>query len=341
MSASRIEIHSTGGYNYYTIDTGAKRYVIGGVPERYAKEYVKTAAAQDAVVLLTSNPEFSGGMEALLDARPDMEVYGGSAALRNIKEIVNRRVNERLIKDSMTQNGLKFLITPGLHWVDSVMVIYGGALFSGQLFSGGAGAERYFNERLAVNRGFVINALDSLDNEDIHTVYPAYGGGAAPDILQKCRAWAAMPEQKQKRAVVIYSSRFGYTRALAERAAQRLSAACDTRIFDAEAADAAELTAAINNADMLAVGTRTEDRNAPKCIWDAICGADLMNRRGRPYFVFGSFGWAGDGIKLVDSTLRAMGMKQLAKPVEVLLKPTDKDFERIEKAAELVIKYEN
>ena len=62
MSADNIKKYSTGGYNWYILDTDAKKYAIGGVPERYAGEYIKTAAAADAVVLLTANPEFSGGL---------------------------------------------------------------------------------------------------------------------------------------------------------------------------------------------------------------------------------------------------------------------------------------
>ena len=109
MSANNIRVYIAAGYNYYSADTGAKKYMIGCVPERYAAEYARAAADIDAVILLTSDPEFSGGLAALIDSRPDIEIYGGSAALRNIKEIVNRSVNERLIKDGMTENGLKFL----------------------------------------------------------------------------------------------------------------------------------------------------------------------------------------------------------------------------------------
>ena len=91
MSADNIKKHSIGGYSFYIVDTDTKKYVIGGVPERYADEYIITAAAADAVVLLTANPEFSGSLSALLELKPDMEIYGGSAALRNIKEILNTR----------------------------------------------------------------------------------------------------------------------------------------------------------------------------------------------------------------------------------------------------------
>ena len=339
MSADNIKKYSTGGYNWYILDTGAKRYAIGGVPERHAGEYIKSAAA-DAAILLTADPEFSGGLAALLELKPDMEIYGGSAALRNIKEILNRPVNERLVKDDMTENGLRFLITPGLHWVDTIMVMYEGALFSGQLFSGGAEAESYYKERLAVNRGFVAGALERLGSAEISVIYPAYGGEAEADIIKKYRGYAAAAEENEKRlAVIIYSSRFGYTKALAEHAEAALKKTCAVEIYDAEKTERAALTAAVNAADMLAVGTRTEDRNAPRCIWDAITGIDLMNRRGRPYFVFGSFAWAGDGIRLIDRTLTAMGMRQAAKPVDVLLKPTAADMERMDKAAKVLINF--
>ena len=336
MSADNIKKYSAEGYNWYVLNTGAKKYAIGGVPERYAGEYIKSAAAADAAILLTANPEFSGGLAALLEIKPDMEIYGGSAALRNIKEILNRSVNERLIKDDMTENGLRFLITPGLHWVDTIMAEYGGALFSGQLFSGGAEAESYYNERLAVNRGFVADALERLCNADISVILPAYGGEARADIIKKYRRYAAK-EDKKRLAVIIYSSRFGYTKELAEHLKNALGKTCAVEIYDAEKTERAVLTAAINTADMLAVGTRTSDRNAPRCIWDAITGIDLMNRRGRPYFVFGSFAWAGDGIRLIDRTLTAMGMRQAAKPVDVLLKPTYADMERMDKAVKALL----
>ena len=83
---------------------------------------------------------------------------------------------------------------------------------------------------------------------------------------------------------------------------------------------------------MLIIGTKTINRNAPQKVWDIVTSLDLVNKRSMPYFVFGSFGWAGDGIKLIDKTLQAMGMKQASKPVEVLFAPSDKDFEQMDKA---------
>lgn len=335
MSANSIVAHSAGGYNFYTLISGGKSFVIGGVPEQYKEQYINIAAECDAVILLTSKPEFTGGMDALLEIKPDIAVYGSPAALRNIKEIVNRSVNERLIKDCMEEGGIRFHVTPGLDWVDTVMAVFDGALFSGQAFSSGAdGAVGYYKSRLAVNRGFVLSALDRLAGEDISVIYPACGKAQEPaEAFKAYRKWSEAPECERHRAVVIYSSEYGYTRSLANRAAKALSGQYETAIFDADSCDMNAAVSAVNAADAIAVGTRTINRNAPQSIWDIITRIDTVNKRGTPYFVFGSFGWAGDGIKLVDKTLAAMGLRKAAKPVEVLFRPAEKDFEKLDKAA--------
>ena len=341
LSANEIKAYGFGGYNVYRINSGGKSYIIGGVPERYAEQYIETAAECDAVILLSAKPEFVGGMDRLLERRPDIEVYGSPAALRNIKEIVNRPVIERLIKDGMTEADLKFHITPGLDWVDTVMVTACGALFSGQAFSSGAdGMKAYYDERLAVNRGFVLSALDRLKGEDISVIYPAYGKERTAEAFNEYRRWSAEHRRDNKRAAVIYSSGYGYTKMLAERAAEALGRVSDVSVFDVGDCDIMAAVEALNAADLIAVGTNTINRNAPQGIWDVITRTDTVNKRGTPYFTFGSFGWAGDGIKLTDKTLSAMGLRRAAKPVEVLFRPTEKDLEKIDKAVEELIDYE-
>lgn len=66
---------------------------------------------------------------------------------------------------------------------------------------------------------------------------------------------------------------------------------------------------------------------------------DLVSKRAMPYFVFGSFGWAGDGVKLIDKTLCAMGMCRARKPFEVLLAPKQEDFCEMEKAVHTVMEF--
>ena len=324
MSANNI---SVAGYNFYTVETNGRKYIIGGVPKEQKDIYIAEAKDASAIVLITSNPGFCGGVGEVVKENPDIEVYATPAGLRNIKEIINRDINEKLIKDGMELDGLKFIITPGLPWVDTVSVIYGNTLYSGELFSGD---ENYYREHLGINRDFVISALDRLSGFEFDTICPAVGEVKrdTETAFSDYRAFTKTETTTKKRVSVIYSSRYGFTKSLAEYAKDKLDTEFEVYLSDAENAD----KNIVDKSDMLIIGTNTINRNAPQKVWDIITGLDLVNKRGMPYFVFGSFGWAGDGIKLIDKTLQAMGMKQATKPVEVLFAPSDKDFEQMDKA---------
>ena len=359
MSASNINdklsVHSCGGYNFYSVISEGKKYIIGGVPKGYSEIYINEAKFADALIFLTSKPEFCGGLDELLEYRPDIKIYASSAALRNIRETVNREFNEGLIKDMSHMGEITFLITPNLHWVDSCMAIVSDVLISGEMFSGfdgsAVGLKNYFDRHLAVNKTFVLSALDRIEKFDINTICPAYGMicpqgeqciSALPhELFDKYREWLYVPEKEKISAVVVYSSEYGFTASLGEYAADLLREKCDVSVFDLKKADTKEAATAVNNADMLLVGTNTINRNAPVEIWEVITRIDTVNKRGITYFVFGSFGWAGDGIKLTDKTLSALGLKQVSKPVEVLLKPKDEDFVNIRKAVDKIIEYTN
>jgi flavorubredoxin len=351
LSVDNINIHTEDGYNFYSVTAEGRTVLIGGVPKRLSESYIRAARAADALVLLTSKPEFTGGLEQVLNENPDIEIYASSAGLRNIKEIVNGSINEKLIKDGSELFGIRFFIMPNLQWVDTITALYNGVLFSGELFSGfdgsAVGLKREFDNRLAVNGEFVKSALERLESEKIDAVYPALGmtcpqgsvcmSALPTELFDVYRKWCA--KRQEEKTVIVYSSEYGFTKSLAERLTEKLKSELDVDIFDVSSAKTEDIISALNNAEAIIVGTNTINRNAPKKIWDAVTGIDLVNKRGTPYFVFGSFGWAGDGIKLMDKALSSMAMRQITKPVEVLFKPAEEDFAKMDKAAERIISY--
>ena len=80
------------------------------------------------------------------------------------------------------------------------------------------------------------------------------------------------------------------------------SCAFDVKEYDvAEIND--EMITALHSADALVFGTPTINRNAVKPVWDIISSIDLVNMKNKPCFVFGSYGWGGEGIQLVYNHL--------------------------------------
>ncbi len=340
MSADKIKdgvsAYRCGEDRYYTVDTGGRKTIIGGTEGEY------TAEAEDAaaVVLLTSKPDSSASLSGLLKKRADIDVYASAAGLRNIKEIVNSDVNEMLIKDGSAPgelNGIEFSVTPGLPWMDSVTAMYNGILFSGELFSGFDGSwesfDGYYKENLSVNIDFVRAALEKLKGKRTDVICPSKGevltGEDVGEAFRRYEDLTRIVQKNERTAVILYASRYGCTREMAECAAGVLRHGFKTVLIDVYSETREYASAAAASADVLLVGTHTINRNAPVQIWDAVTSLDLVNKRRVPYLVFGSYGWAGDGIKLIHKTLSAMGMKAAAKPVEVLFKPDENDLGKL------------
>lgn len=330
LSASKISEnvtqHSVGNYNFYSIVTPKGKHVIGGVPQPFGSEYIKQAQDAVSIILLTSKPEFCGGVGEVIAKNPQVKVYATPAGLRNIKEIINADVNENVIKDLSQLDGIQFVTAPNLPWVDTCLAVYDGVLFSGELFSGD---EEYYKSHLAVNPTFVASAINRVKAISPQKICPSVGSVYDVDkVLGEYESYTRQDTREKPLVSIIYSSEYGFTKSLAEHAKIRLGKSVDVYFSSAVEAD----KSVVNKSDALIIGTNTINRNAPKPVWDIVTCLDLVNKRQMPYFVFGSFGWAGDGIKLIDKTLQAMGMKQVSKPVETLFAPAEKDFDQLEKA---------
>lgn len=337
------------GFNSYKIADGTHRIIIGCLPAEASDTYVREASDADAVIMLTSKPQLAGSLDALLEEAPDITVCGSAACLRNLKEITGRELQEQLIKDSSELYGLHFIATPNMHWPDTVMAIYGDVLFSGEAFSGfdgsAVGLKRFYDSTLAVNRSFVHNTTERLMGMGIRVICPSYGltcpqgtecvSAVSDEVFAKYLKWSEQPKRGERpRAAIVYASTSGYTRLLAQRAAEALTA-CDTVMVDVYADNGG--AEAINNADIMLIGTHTINRNAPKEIWDAVTGIDMINKRGMPYVVFGSHGWGGDGVRIIDKTLRAMGMRCAARAIDAILKPTEKELLQMDEAVKTLL----
>lgn len=255
-------------------ETGSGILYIGGVDEIDAEQCAENGAG---VVLLSARPEYYGALLRVLEINPDIPIYATAASLRSIKEILNRKINERLIKNNMVIDEYEFRIRPSVSWIDSVEVYKDGEL--------------------------VISEPEEIaDCDDIKT--PA--------------------------AFIVYASRYGFTKHLAETAAAELADSYNVILKNAYKMTDDDYKL-MNSADILLIGTHTINRNAPECIWKMIASIDAARKRGMNYLVFGSYGWAGDAIDLINSALKEMGMRPVSKPVRALFNPKDEDIEKMRK----------
>ena len=62
---------------------------------------------------------------------------------------------------------------------------------------------------------------------------------------------------------------------------------------------------ALEQADVLLIGTPTIQRDAPPHVWHALSLISSVTPNTRTAAVFGSFGWSGEAVKMVEDRLAA------------------------------------
>ncbi|MEG2987622.1 MAG: FprA family A-type flavoprotein, partial [Lachnospiraceae bacterium] len=121
-------------YNSYVV-RGEKTAVIETAHADYGKEFLANieeilpAEKVDYVILNHTEPDHTGSLVTLLDVNPEIEVYGTVAAIRNVEAITNRKLNSHSVKTGEILDlgqgiTLEFIVSPNLHWPDSMFTYF-------------------------------------------------------------------------------------------------------------------------------------------------------------------------------------------------------------------------
>lgn len=349
---------AVGANNNAYLVMGEKTALIDTVSAELSQEYIKNIeeilpiSEIDYLVCNHSEPDKSGAVRRVLELNPNIEVIGTIAAIKNLKEITNMTFNEHIAKDGASLdlgNGteLQFCIVPNLNWPDT-MVTYetqSRTLFSCDMFSSYCDCEddngyenalkEYYNRFLSHFKGFVQRGIEKISSFDIQLICVGYGT-VIEEYISKVMAdyknWSIAAESDIKTVSVFYSSRYGNTAKMADVIEHTLKKnGFNVKMLDEVNDDTAET---LNNSDAIIFGTSTENKNAPAQIRNAVARLSPMSVKGKPYFVFGSYGWSGEGIQLVNDALKLLKMKPFEKPFSVYFAPSDKDIDELNEYTE-------
>lgn len=339
-------------YNSYIV-RGEKCAMIDTAPDKCSGYIAKLPEDKiDYLICTHSEPDLSGNVLNILKRNLDATVVGSIAALRNLKQILNCDFKEQVIKENMcidlgNDMILNFINIPNLHWPDTAAVCVNKILFSGDLFASHycedaikdldiwnpsslkTAQKIYFENTFLPFKNFVQTALKKISDLEIEMICPSHGPVIcnAGSLISRYRVWSMPNITETKTAAVVYASAHGYTRKLAETAEEMFeSHGFDVTIFDAAICNAEEVVSAVNESDVFILGTPTINRNAAKPIWDIVTSIDMLGCKDKPCFVFGSYGWGGEGVQLIHNCLKAMKLNVFEKPFTCILKPSSDEL---------------
>ena len=351
-------------YNAFLL-TGEKNVLIDTVHADFWEEYraniesVLPLSQIDYLIMNHNEPDHSGGLAKLLEHCPNLTVFATQAGKRFLEDITNLPFPCTVVKQGdkldLGDRTLEFIPAPFLHWSDSMFTwspkdrVLFTCDFLGTHFCEPTlmdttihypsaymdQVKNYFDCIFHPFKPYVRAGLDKIDAlspapQLICTSHGPCLSEKIDEIKSLYRAWSTPEEHGRKLAAVLYCSAYGCTQALAHKVAQTLEElGLDVEERDLTFTDPAESAHLANTCDLLALGSPTINRDAPKVVWDLLASIDAINTKGRAALAFGSYGWSGEAVEMLHTRLRQLKFTVGDEGFRTRFTPTAQDLESV------------
>lgn len=351
-------------YNSYFIDA-EKKAVIDTVKEGYWPSFKeKLLALTDPgeikyIICSHTEPDHSGSLLHLLELAPDAIVVGTGQALTYLGEMVDTPFQSLKVKDGdvidLGNKKLKVIGAPNLHWPDSMYTYLeeDGLLFTCDSFGAHYANEKmmddlvedfteafdyYFDVILKPYSKFLLKAIEKILPLPMEVICPGHGpilrSGWKEKIERSTRLASQYLDdtQKNNRVLVAYISAYGYTREMANQIAKglRKSGNLEVDLLDIETVLLGDLEEHVVLADGIIVGSPTINQNTLLPIYKLFSVINPIRDKGKPAASFGSFGWSGEAVKLIENHLANLKLNVVAQGITARFNPN------IEESVQLV-----
>ncbi|MEI7594601.1 MAG: FprA family A-type flavoprotein [Bacteroidota bacterium] len=346
-------------YNSYFINA-EKKAIIETAKEKYKVDYLEKVTAVcnpeeiEYIILDHTEPDHSGSLKHLLKIAPQATVVGSGNAIRYLNDIMGVEFKHLAVKDgetlSLGNKTLKFISAPNLHWPDTMYTYlvedkllftcdsFGAHYCHEELFDDKVGNfdeafKYYFDVILGPFSKFMIKAVEKVRALDINMICTGHG----PILRSNWKKYVDISDEYahqnlklstplKNRILIVYVSAYGYTGALAEFIADGIRAVNQNivvDIIDIEKADPAVISQKICEAGAIIVGSPTINQNILPQIFQFFSMINPIRDRGKMAASFGSYGWSGEGVKIIDANLKALKLTVDVDGLAVKFNPHD------------------
>ncbi len=352
-------------YNAYLVRGSEGVAVIDTVKAECADQFfarleaVCTYAEITTIVLNHLEPDHTGALPELMRRAPQARLYISQSAQLMLKALLNRRDLDFTAVStgdnvSLGDRNLRFLHTPYLHWPDTQCTYLEEEciLFSGDVFGCHFCDERLFNDKVGdfrfafeyyyarIMRPFrehVMKALTLIDPLPINMIAPTHGPilrDQPTRYLQRYRELSGQRLHKElnageKTLIIFYISAYGSTTRMAQAIRDGAEQVAGVRVslYDMEGGDADLFIDLVEDADGILIGSPTINGDAAKPLWDLLSAFSMVNVRGKLAGAFGSYGWSGEAVQMLEGRMRGLKMRVPLDGVRVKLIPSAEELE--------------
>jgi flavorubredoxin/flavin reductase (DIM6/NTAB) family NADH-FMN oxidoreductase RutF len=313
----------------------------------------------DYVILGHVNPNRGVTLKALLELAPQVQFVcsnPGAIALRGILELPDLKITVARGDESLDLGKghvLEFVPTPNSRWPDSLCSYdrETGILFTDKLFgvhicgdqvldegwiSLSEDRRYYFDCVMAPHARQVEKALDKLAGFEAKLYATGHGQLVKYGFIsltQFYRQWCEEQRSQDATVALLYASAYGNTGTVASAIARGITkAGVAVESINCEVTEPEEIRAVVEKADGFIMGSPTLGGHAPTPIQTALGIVLSTATKTKLAGVFGSFGWSGEAIDLIEGKFRDAGFQFGFETIRVKFKPTDAILKLCEEA---------
>jgi flavorubredoxin len=352
-------------YNSYLIRGSEGVAVVDTVKENFSEEFFARLESEadyseiKVIVLNHLEPDHTGALPELMRRAPQAKLYISQRATSMLKALLKSDTIEYTTVNtgdsvSLGDRSLSFLHTPFLHWPDTQCTYLEeeGILFSGDVFGCHYCDKRLFNDRVGdfrfsfdyyyahIMRPFknhVMDALKLIEPLKLKQIAPTHG----PILRERPRRYVTHYRELSSSSlsgeignddhslVIFYMSSYGNTASMAEKISEGAGEIKGVRVslYDLEGGETDPFVDLIEEADALLFGSPTINGDAVKPVWDLLSSLAVVNLKGKLGGAFGSYGWSGEAVRMVEDRMRGLKMRIPHEGLRVKLIPTEEELE--------------
>lgn len=343
-------------YNAFLI-RGETNVLIDTVKAEFAEELLANISAvmdpRDIDVVVSNHTEMdhSGGLPRIMGAvGEEKPLYCSKMGAKNLARHFRQKWNLREVASGEElaigpSRTLMFLETRMLHWPDSMFTYLKeeGILFSSDAFGQHyAGSEMYDDQMAAAELLFhakkyyanillpfsplIVKLLKSVQDMGLvlNMICPDHGILWRKDpaaILQAYERWSR--QESLDKAVVLYDTMWHSTEMMADAIVSGLVEAGvrQVRPISVRKSHRSDIMTEIMDAKAVLVGSPTLNNQVFPALMDILTYMKGLKPQGKIAAAFGSYGWSGEAVKLLNAELAAMGFEMPEEGVRVQYVP--------------------
>jgi flavorubredoxin len=198
----------------------------------------------------------------------------------------------------------------------------------------------YFDVILRPFSKFMLNAIAKIKPLEIKTICPGHGPilrTGWKEMLDKttryAEAYLADAKCEENNILIVYVSAYGYTGQMAELIAEGISQVVDYKvnIVDIEHILLGDLEELIVKSGSILVGSPTINQNTLLPVYRMFAVLNPLRDKGKKAAAFGSYGWSGEAVKLIENHLKALKLDVICEGISSRFHPhNEKSMQLIE-----------